>query len=111
MRKKSPNVIHFQDGDIGLVNTEWDRIKNPEKAPSFRDIRERYPDTDFSAYRDFDQFITSLCDDEIQVVFEYKEACIKEYTEKKRILLRAICDFISGMTDTYALSEFRKLVC
>lgn len=37
--------------------------------------------------------------------------CREEYTEKKNILVRAICDFISGMTDTYAVNEYRKLVC
>lgn len=33
----------------------------------------------------------------------------EEYKEKRKILVRNICDFIAGMTDTYALNEFRKI--
>lgn len=33
----------------------------------------------------------------------------EEYMAKRKVLVRNICDFISGMTDTYALNEFRKI--
>ena len=33
----------------------------------------------------------------------------EEYKGKRKILVRNICDFIAGMTDTYALNEFRKI--
>lgn len=33
----------------------------------------------------------------------------REYKLKRKILVRAICDFISGMTDTYAIIEYRKI--
>lgn len=33
----------------------------------------------------------------------------EEYMAKRKVLVRSICDFISGMTDTYALNEFRKI--
>lgn len=32
-----------------------------------------------------------------------------EYVLKRKILVRAICDFIAGMTDTYALTEYQKI--
>lgn len=32
-----------------------------------------------------------------------------EYYEKKKILVRAITDYISGMTDSYAINEYHKL--
>lgn len=32
-----------------------------------------------------------------------------EYKLKRKILVRAICDFISGMTDTYAIMEYKKI--
>ena len=48
---------------------------------------------------------------EYMEIKQYCEKCINEYTEKKKILVRAICDFISGMTDTYAINEYRKLIC
>lgn len=38
-----------------------------------------------------------------------KQHCDEEYTLKYRILLRNICDFIAGMTDTYALNEYKRI--
>lgn len=34
----------------------------------------------------------------------------KEYVYKRRMIVRAICDYISGMTDSYAISEYGKIV-
>ena len=34
----------------------------------------------------------------------------KEYCLKRRLLVRRICDYISGMTDTYAQTEYNKIV-
>ena len=50
------------------------------------------------------------CDD-AKIVDEYIKNCVNEYEEKRKILYRAICDFISGMTDSYATDEYRKLLC
>lgn len=112
MKKKTSNVIHFQDGDIALVNDEWKRIKNPDKAASLRDIREWFPDTDFSQYEDVDAFISGLDPESAEYVkvSRYQSQVRDEYVEKKKILVCGICDFISGMTDTYALNEYRKLL-
>lgn len=33
----------------------------------------------------------------------------EEYTRKREILVRNICDYISGMTDTYAINEFKRI--
>ena len=113
MRQQTGNTIHFQEGDIGLVNEEWARIKSPDKAARLRDLRELFPDKDLSAYRDVSDFLARLDPggQDFQQVQAYMLRCTEEYTEKKNILVRAICDFISGMTDTYAVNEYRKLVC
>ena len=113
MRKRTDNVIHFQDGDIDLVNDEWSRIKKPEQSARFRDIREVFPETSFDEYKDFLEVLDALDSNsyEYMEIKQYCEKCINEYTEKKKILVRAICDFISGMTDTYAINEYRKLIC
>lgn len=113
MRKRTDNVIHFQDGDIDLVNDEWSRIKKPEQSARFRDIREVFPETNFDEYKDFSEVLDALDPNshEYMEIKQYCEKCINEYTEKKKILVRAICDFISGMTDTYAINEYRKLIC
>lgn len=34
----------------------------------------------------------------------------KEYVYKRRMLVRAICDYISGMTDSYVINEYGKIV-
>lgn len=41
---------------------------------------------------------------------QFDENKKKEYVYKRRILVRAICDYIAGMTDSYAISEYGKIV-
>ena len=110
MRKRSENVIHFQDGDIDLVNEEWKRIKAPAEAAKSI-IREKYPDYNVSDYKCLEDFYTSLGEEERERIRGDVEECMDEYRMKNRILVRAICDFIAGMTDTYALEQFRNLAC
>ena len=33
-----------------------------------------------------------------------------EYYKKRKVLVRNICDFIAGMTDSYAIKEYKKIV-
>ncbi|MBE5968258.1 MAG: hypothetical protein E7255_15095 [Lachnospiraceae bacterium] len=33
----------------------------------------------------------------------------QEYIQKKKILVRAIADYISGMTDSYAINEYNEI--
>lgn len=47
--------------------------------------------------------LTDLSDENKELSFELKQ----EYMQKRRILVRIICDYISGMTDTYATNEYR----
>ena len=59
-RKRTNNVIHFQDADIDLVNDEWKRIKNPSNASRFRDLREEFPSIDFTPYQSVPEFKDSI---------------------------------------------------
>ena len=34
----------------------------------------------------------------------------EEYLNKRKVLIRAICDYIAGMTDSYAKTEYSKIV-
>lgn len=34
----------------------------------------------------------------------------EEYKNKRHVLVKTICDFISGMTDTYAINEYNRIV-
>lgn len=38
-----------------------------------------------------------------------KEHSDDEYLEKHKILVRNICDYIAGMTDSYAVAEYNKI--
>ena len=112
MRQITPNAIHFQDGDIALVNDEWSRIKDPENAMRLCDLQENFPGDDLSRYDRFSEFKDQLNpeDPNYNIVTNYIESKKEEYTKKKKILICAICDFISGMTDSYAMNEYRKLL-
>lgn len=46
-----------------------------------------------------------LSDENKELSAEIKQ----EYMQKRRILVRNICDYISGMTDTYATNEYRRI--
>lgn len=37
-------------------------------------------------------------------------ALTEEYKNKRHVLVKTICDFISGMTDTYAINEYNRIV-
>ena len=41
---------------------------------------------------------------------EEKDPQKSEYIQKRKILIRNICDFIAGMTDSYATDEYNKIV-
>ena len=51
--------------------------------------------------------ITTL---ELEELETKNSALFNEYREKRRVLVRNICDYISGMTDTYAKNEYRKIM-
>ena len=105
------NVIHFQDGDITLVNKEWELIKNPNSAPSEEDKKYFLINHNLYKYNDVKKSIEDLNKKERKILFEYVAKRQTEYNEKRKILVLAICDFIAGMTDTYAIDEYRKLIC
>lgn len=56
-------------------------------------------------------FTVKLNDIKLEFVEKYIADCINEYEEKRKILYRAICDYISSMTDSDAINEYRKLLC
>lgn len=81
----SNSAINLSDGNIDLVNEE---IKEMTTAAFENEkmILEYWDNLDYSR-----------CEKEI-IIFE-----------KRRILIRAITDYIAGMTDGYALEEYEKL--
>ena len=90
---KISNFIPLLDGNPKLIDEEFDRIKacdpdiKKDKVQGESKIKGK---TDSSNNEDI------------------KEPT-EEYKLKYKILLRNICDFIAGMTDTYALNEYKKI--
>lgn len=82
--KVSNSAINLSDGSVKLVNKEIEEIT---LTP-----------------------IDGKIDDEYFNTFDYKRT-EKEIIifEKRKILVRAIVDYIAGMTDGYALEEYEKL--
>lgn len=78
------SAIYLSDVDIGLANKEIEEITSSRLEESL--ILEHLADRD-----------NARTEKDI-VVFE-----------KRRILIRAITDYIAGMTDGYALEEYEKL--
>ena len=82
------SAIYLSDANIELANKEIEEITSKKLDEKFileyLDIRE----SDFDNTR------------------EEKDIVI---FEKRRILIRAITDYIAGMTDGYALEEYEKL--
>ena len=89
LKHENPNVsnsaINLSDGSIALVNEEIYEITSKEIDD---DLILKYL-ADKNSY----------CDEKDVVIFE-----------KKKILIRAITDYIAGMTDGYALEEYKKLM-
>lgn len=87
-REVSNSAIYLSDASIELVNKEIEEITSKELDEKlilrYLDIRKNTL-TDTRSERDI-------------VIFE-----------KRRILIRAITDYIAGMTDGYALEEYEKL--
>lgn len=74
---------------------------------SLRESSENVVDFEFGNYK--------VINDELEKISKWKLVDFKdenereEYKTKRWILVRTICDYISGMTDTYAINEYNKL--
>lgn len=88
-REVSNSAIYLSDASIELVNKEIEEITS-EKLDEERILA--YLD-------DREHTISDTCGERDIVIFE-----------KRRILIRAITDYIAGMTDGYALEEYKKLM-
>ncbi|MDE5780240.1 MAG: hypothetical protein K2I03_02005, partial [Lachnospiraceae bacterium] len=83
-RAVSNSAINLSDGSIELVNKEIEEITLTKLKDNL--IVEYLENVDYSRT------------DEDIIIYE-----------KRRILIRAITDYIAGMTDGYALEEYEKL--
>lgn len=83
-KEVSNSAIYLSDGNIELVNEEIEEITSKKLNETI--ILDYFKNHDHA------------CNEKDIVLFE-----------KRRILIRAITDYIAGMTDGYALEEYEKL--
>lgn len=87
-RAVSNSAIYLSDASIKIVNKEIEEITSKEL--------DEKSILDYLAVRK--ETLDAVCENRDIVTFE-----------KRRILIRAITDYIAGMTDGYALEEYEKL--
>lgn len=80
LRRETTNVIDFITGSSKLVRKEYEKMTTLDLSDLTRD---------HSAER---------------------EKLLMEYRMKRRMLVRTICDYIAGMTDSFARAEYARLV-
>lgn len=109
----SYEVANFDNIAERVIETLFETyIKNPKLLPNntlrrlFRDMRRH--EYDVIDFRDSDIKILNKELDEIKNMPD-NSSCIGEHT-KYAILVRCIIDYISGMTDNFALNEYREII-
>lgn len=88
-RRYTQNVVNFELGNHDVISDEILKITKGN----------------LSDKPDESEELSSELNEKYKLSPEQKE----EYTQKRRILVRNICDYISGMTDTYAINEYRRI--
>jgi len=93
---QNPMLLHS-----GTLNRIWiDYRKHGMRVVDFKEGRSK-------DVREFWEGVTT------STVLDDREVSADEKNDvivQRRILVRSICDFISGMTDSYAMNEYRKIV-
>ncbi len=105
MRAVTPNVIDFETGYSDLVRSELSAITQMDLAHPENGV---FSEDALKKLRRFDIF--SIPEDFSKVDHNEIMKHLDEYLLKRRILVRGICDFIAGMTDSYAINEYNRIV-
>ena len=87
---KNPRLLH--KGTKEKIYNDFMRVKN--STDQINDIIDLVNSSSYAIEDEFDRI---------------KEHSNDEYTEKHKILVRNICDYIAGMTDSYAVAEYNKI--
>lgn len=97
MRKISENVIDFEYGNHKIIKDELQMITQGY-SESVEEKRAKESEAKEGEVKESEAKES-----------ETKENKVKEYKAKQRVLVRNICDYISGMTDTYAMNEYNRI--
>lgn len=63
-----------------------------------------------SNYEVVQQEIDLIVRGDLEDPFVFTDSIKEEYLNKRKVVIRAICDYIAGMTDSYAKTEYSKIV-
>ena len=88
-----------------LHNGTLVRIRNEFKKRTYNVI-----DFTNSNYEVVSDELNTIVHADLNDTSQFDENKKKEYVYKRRMLVRAICDYIAGMTDSYAISQYKKLI-
>lgn len=115
----SPEIALFDNNGATIVNSLFKAYYNDPRLLHKGTQRRIYVETRRFTQNvvDFEFGNHAVIRDEIQKITkadlenqdEIPLELYDEYLTKRRILVRNICDFISGMTDTYAINEYRRI--
>lgn len=115
----SPEIALFDNNGATIVSSLFKAYYNDPRLLHRGTQRRIYAETRRFTQNvvDFEFGNHNVIRDEIQKITaadlenkkEISSELYAEYLTKRRILVRNICDFISGMTDTYAINEYRRI--
>ncbi len=113
-------VTRFDRNAFEIVKYLFKAYYNNPKLIHTGTLRRMYIDMRFYTENviDFTKGDPTLVGEEFRKIITYEypgkkedwSDADKEYYQKRKILIRSIVDFIAGMTDSYAVNEYRKLV-
>lgn len=112
----SPEVSLFDNNGATIVASLFKAYYNNPRLIHKGTQRRIYAETRRCTQNvvDFELGNHEVIRDEVQkiTIMDLSKECDElkhEYMKKRRILVRNICDYISGMTDTYAINEYRRI--
>lgn len=116
----SPEVSLFDSNAAaivsGLFKAYYDNPRLLHKGTKrrlyieMRKVSQNVIDFEFGNHEIIREEFHLISQEDLEELQTQNEEKYEEYRKKRRILVRSICDFISGMTDTYAANEYNRII-
>lgn len=84
---------------------------NPQQLPdsALRNLYKAFLENDVNFVKNKEYYLVEADELRKELFGVIRKAREEDYIEQDIILMRTICDYISGMTDSFAISEYEKL--
>lgn len=116
----SPEVSLFDSNAAtivsGLFKAYYDNPRLLHKGTKrrlyidMRKVSQNVIDFEFGNHAIIEKEFNLIAHKDLEELQGEDEEKFEEYRQKRQILIRGICDFISGMTDTYAINEYNRII-